>query len=715
MLERFYTGVVRFRKIIFVLFIVLAVAGALMRPLVGVNYDMKDYLPEESLSTRALNVMQKEFGGNMPNCRVMIKDVSYREALQYKEKIEEVDGVEQVMWLDSSMLLADMPLDFVDRDTMNTYFRLHEDSGDQGVRKGDALMNVTVDKDKRQSAVPAIRKVIGDDNCMTGDAVSTAVATEQTVKEIAKTAAASVLLVLVILFLTTRAWVDPIIILAGIGVAILINNGTNLIFGEISFVTNASGSILQLAVSLDYSVFLIHRFEECMAARSVSSEKPGAGTLPSAATAESAMVEALCKCTGSIASSGLTTVIGFLALILMRYKIGPDMGLALAKGVAISLITVFTFTPAMILIMRRWSEKTRHRNLLPDFAGFGRFVRRGMIPAVIVFALVVVPSFLLSNRNSYYFGASHIFGPGTQVGDDKDEIRDVFGSRDTYAVLVPRGDYAKESELTEKLKAIPEITAVTSYSEMIGHTIPSDVLPNKLVGLLVSDHYERMVLSVDAEYEGEETFDLVRKLRRTCADVYGDDYYLAGEGVSTYDLMDTVTSDMLKINLAAVLAVFIILVIMFRKILLPLLLVLSIETAIWINVAIPGLFGSPVFYIAYLIISSVQLGATVDYAILFTDRYRENRLSMDRRDAVVATVRNVTASICTSGSALIIVGFLMGILSSHGILAQLGIFIGRGAICSLIIVFFALPGLLYLFDRFVVKKQDAPCCVSSAP
>ena len=168
--------------------------------------------------------------------------------------------------------------------------------------------------------------------------------------------------------------------------------------------------------------------------------------------------------------------------------------------------------------------------------------------------------------------------------------------------------------------------------------------------------------------------------------------------------MDTVTSDLLKINIAAVLAVFIVLALMFRKLLLPLMLVLSIETAIWINVAIPGLIGHPVFYIAYLIISSVQLGATVDYAILMTDRYRENRLTMGRKEAVVATVCNVTASICTSGSAMIIVGLLMGILSTNGILAQLGVFIGRGAICSLLIVFFALPGLLYLFDRFVVKK-----------
>lgn len=417
------------------------------------------------------------------------------------------------------------------------------------------------------------------------------------------------------------------------------------------------------------------------------------------------MVEALTRSTGSIASSGMTTVIGFLALLLMRFQIGPDMGLALAKGVAISLITVFTFTPSMILLFSKLTDKTRHKKFLPDFAGLGRFVKRVMIPAVIVFALAIVPSFIMSNSNDYYFGASHIFGPGTQVGDEKEEITEIFGNRDTYAIMVPKGTHQQEKELTTKLKEFPQIKSIRSYDETLSAVIPSFILPDKISSLLVSEHEDRIVLDVETEYEGEETFQLVQDLRKTCASVYGDEYYLVGEGVSTYDLMDTVTSDLLKINIAAVLAVFLVLVLMFRKLLLPLLLVASIETAIWINVAVPCLMGQKVFYIAYLIISSVQLGATVDYAILLTSRYRENRLRMPKGDAVVETIRNVTASICTSGSALIIVGFLMGALSTHGILAQLGIFIGRGAICSLLIVFLVLPGLLYVFDRFCVTKD----------
>lgn len=708
MLKRFYSGVIRYRKIIFVVFILAAITGAILKPLVGVNHDMKDYLPEDSPSTQALSAMQEEFDGDIPNARVMIKDVTYKEALSYKTRLEQVDGVEEVTWLDDSSLLSNTPLEFMDQDALDTYFALDKDG-----KTGDALMTVTIDKEKRLEAVSEIRKIIGDENNMGGDAVSTAVATVASEVEIPKVALLSVILVFIILIFITRSWLDPLIILAGIGIAIVINNGTNLIFGEVSFITNASGSILQLAVSLDYSVFLIHRFEECRRARGLDPVNGRAVTDKS--KLEEAMLDALTKSSGSIASSGLTTIIGFLALIFMRFRIGPDMGLALAKGVLISLITVFVFTPSMILLFSRLTDRTRHKRFLPDFTGFGKVVKRLMVPLMIVFVVLIVPSFVISNQNDYYYGASHIFGSGTQVGDDKEEITKVFGEDDTYVVMVPKGDNVRENELTKKLEEIPQVKNIRSYGKTLSQTVPSNILPDSITGLLVSDNYSRIVLSIEAAYEGEETFGLVEKLRNICKDVYGDKYYLAGEGVSTYDLMETTTSDMLKINLIAILTIFMILVIMFRRFLLPLLLVACIETAIWINMAIPYITDSPVFYMVYLIISCVQLGATVDYAILLTSRYREYRAgspeenvpALDKKEAVVETIRSVTASICTSGSALIIVGFLMGVLSTNGILAQLGIFIGRGAICSLLIVLFVLPGLLYTFDRFICVKKTS--------
>lgn len=232
---------------------------------------------------------------------------------------------------------------------------------------------------------------------------------------------------------------------------------------------------------------------------------------------------------------------------------------------------------------------------------------------------------------------------------------------------------------------------------------------------MISDHYSRFVLSVDVPYEGEETFALVQQIRNLAQEYYPDSYYLAGEGVSTYDLMNTVTDDMGKVNLLAIAAVFLVLLLMLHSLSLPVILVLSIEGAIWLNLSVPYLLHQSIFYIAYLIISSVQLGATVDYAILMTDRYKENRMQLSKSEAVVETISNVTVSILTSGSALTVVGLLLGYVSSNQLLAQLGVFIGRGAIFSLLIVLFVLPGLLYIFDRLVMRGSTAaPAKVPSA-
>ncbi|MGN0473513.1 MAG: RND family transporter [Acutalibacteraceae bacterium] len=677
-MKKFFTGIVNHKKSIIAFFMLIFVACAVMGDFVAVNYDMNAYLPEDSHSTVSINVMEEEFDGGIPNVRVMISDITIPEALKYKEKLESVEGVTSVTWLDDAADIT-VPLATLDTDTVETYYK-----------DNTALYSIAVKESYIISGVDDIREIIGDDNAMTGSAVSTAVATENTVKEIQLIAVIAVIFVLIVLIFTTNSWVEPLIVLGGLGVAIVINNGTNLMFGEISFVTNAAGSILQLAVSLDYSVFLIHRFEECRR------ENPDA---------KGAMIDALCKSATSILSSGLTTVIGFLALVLMRFRIGPDLGLALAKGVAISLITVFVFMPALVLCTYKLLDKTRHKNLMPSFNGFGRFVQRIAIPMACVFAVMVIPAYLASNSNSYYYGSSEIFGEETQLGSDTAAIEDKFGKNDTYVLLVPCGDTATETVLSNELHKLPQVTSIISYVDMAGAEIPMEYLDEDTLSQLVSENYSRMVIAVDVPYEGEETFTLVESIRDIANQYYPGEYYLAGSGVSTYDLMDTVTSDMVKVNLLAIGAVFIVLLITLHSISLPIILVLSIETAIWLNLSVPYFMDSTIFYIAYLIISSIQLGATVDYAILMTDRYKENRLSMGKKEAVINTVSGVTISILVSGSVLTTVGLLLGYISTNQLLAQLGIFIGRGAIFSLVIVLFVLPGLLYLFDRLVIGKK----------
>ena len=675
-MKKFYKGVVNHSKLIFVIYAAAVIISLICKSFVSVNYDINDYLPEDSASTVALEVMEEEYEGGITNARVMVSDVTIAEALEYKEALSEVTGVTEITWLDD-VISVEEPLEAQDTDTVETYYK--DDC---------ALFSITVDEEYMDEACSAIREVIGDEGAMTGSIVSTQAATENTVQEISIIAAFAVAFAFIVLILTTTSWAEPVLILLELGIAVIINAGSNIIFGEISFVTNAAGSILQLAVSLDYSVFLLHRFEECRR------QNPDI---------KAAMVDALCQSTSSILSSGITTVISFIALCLMQFLIGPDLGLALAKGVAISLICVFTLMPNMILAGCSIIDRSHHRSFMPKFNGFGKLVQKLMIPLLIVFCIIVVPCYLASNSNSYYYGSSHLFGDGTQYGEDTEAIEEIFGKSDTYVLLVPKDSTATQKALSDELHEVEEITGIISYVDTVGAEIPEEYLDEDTLLQLNSENYTRMVLTVDADYEGEETFALVEEIRAIAQEYYPDSYYLAGQGVSTYDLMDTITTDMVKVNIVAILAVFVVLLISMKSISLPVILVLAIEAAIWINTAIPYFLGNSVFYISYLIISSIQLGATVDYAILFTDRYKEFREEMDKKAAIRKTISTVTTSIMTSASVMAVAGFAMGSVSSNGLLAQLGNFLGIGTICSFMIVFFVLPGMLWLFDGLIQK------------
>ena len=675
-MRKFFRKVVDHPKMIFAIYAAALIVCLCCVPFIEVNYDMNDYLPEDCDSTVALDVMEEEYGGGITNARVMVEDVTVAEALDYKEQLSSAEGVTEVTWLDDVVSLEE-PLEVQDPDTVETYYK-----------DNCALFLVTIDEDLEIEACEAIREIIGDDNALTGNIVATETSTVTTLSETMKVGIFGICFATAMLLLTTTSWLDAFFVMLNLILAVVLNAGSNLIFGEISFVTNAGGSVLQMAVSLDYSVFLLHRFEECRKEYSDPKE---------------AMVEAMVRSAGSIFSSGFTTVISFLALCLMRFQIGPDLGLALAKGIAISLVSVFTLMPNIILCTRGAADKTHHRDIMPSFRRFGRLVQKMMIPLLVVFCILVVPCYMASNSNEYYYGSSHIFGPNTQLGAETERVEEIFGQSDTYVILVPKDSTAAEVELSDALHEVDEITSIVSYVDTVGAEIPEEYLDEGTLSQLNSENYTRMILTVDAEYEGEETFELVEEIRDIIGTYYEDDWYLAGEGVSTYDLMDTVTSDMIKVNLVAIIAVFLVLLFSMKSVTLPFLLLLVIESGIWINLAIPYLRGQGVFYIAYLIISSIQLGVTVDYAILFTNRYLEFRKTCGKKEAIVETISAVTVSIMTSASVLAVVGILMGAGSTHGLVSQLGYFLGIGAICSFILVFFVLPGLLWLFDGLIQR------------
>ncbi|MGF3073287.1 efflux RND transporter permease subunit [Facklamia sp. P13069] len=675
-MEKVFRKILQHDKLVLFFFMIGSVISLLSVPRVQVNYDMNDYLPSDSPSTQALSMMEEEFEGQVPNARLMLENLTIPQALAFKDKISQIKGVDEVLWLDDTVNITE-PLDQYDQELVEAYYK-----------NKNALYSITIDERERIKAVDALRDLIGNRGYLEGAAVNTAVAAESTVEEIGKIIKVTIPVVLVILLITTNYWFEPLILLLTIGVSILLNAGSNLLFGTISFVTSGAGNILLLAVSLDYSVFLLHRFEEN---RQLGME------------AEAAMVKALSQSRGSIASSGLTTGISFAALTLMQFKIGPDLGIALAKGIVISLLTVFILLPVLVIKTYRLMERTKHQPLLPQFRRLGKGVTKMMFPLVVVFAILVVPSFLAQKENNYYYGPEHIFGPETKLGQDSAKIKEHFGQSNRMVLIVPKGEQTKEIALSNQLKKIPEVKEIISYVDTVGPEIPKEFLDAETLKLLESENYSRMILTVDSEYEGEKSFNLVEEIREAADKFYPHQAHLAGESASTYDLMDTITKDNLSVNLISTAAVFIVLAISFKSIIIPFILVLSIETAVWINLATPYFTDQVLFYFSYLLVGAIQLGATVDYAILLARRYLENRERLERKAAIIETISNVTVSIMTSGSAIVLVGSLLGYITTHGILMQLGRLLARGSVFSILIVLFVLPGLLYLFDKPIEK------------
>ena len=681
-MERYTQFLLKHKKLIIGVFVLAAVLCAVLSGLVGVNYNFADYLPDDAASTRALEVMDEEYSQSVPNMRVLVYEVSIPQALAYKEKIADVDGVEEVNWLDDAVDIYE-PLELAEQKTVEDWYK-----------DGNALFSVTVDEKKQDSVIPAVREIIGEENCMSGTAVTSVLAPVNTSVEVQQIMFLAVPIIFLILILTTNSWFEPVLFMITIGVAILINRGTNLMFGTVSFVTNAAGSVLQLAVSMDYSIFLLHRFSE--------NREEG---LP----VEKAMIEAVKQSVGSILSSGLTTVTGFLALVLMRFKIGPDMGWVMSKAIVLSLVSVLCFLPALAISTYRLIDKTQHRTFVPKFDKFAGLVMKLRIPALALVILILPVSFLGQMKNDFFYGGSRVYSTqATQMGRDMEAIDKMFGSSNPVVLMVPKGDMEKEIAMNEELKKLDCVTSVVSYVNSVGNAIPSSFLPSETVSRLYSAHYSRFVITMEAEEKDPDWYEKVNDIRNIGEKYYGDKSQYAGDLVSTEDLKTTITQDNAKVNFLAIAFVFCILLVNFKSLSLPVILTLVIESSIWINLGIPYFRGQTLFYIGYLIISTVQLGATIDYAILFSDRYMDFRKTLPKKEAAFMTLRTCTISILTSAAVLTLAGVILGKVSTNGVLSQLGILIGRGAALSFVLVIFVLPTLLILFDG-VIRRTTLHC------
>lgn len=662
------------RKGIVIVTLVLVAVTALSALGLRTNNNMADYLPADAESTIALELMEQEFSGALPNARVMVSDVTVAQAQDYKARLRGIDGVLSVMWLDDVADLKE-PLETLDAAIVQAYYR-----------DGAALFSVAIEAGKEAHTVTAIYALDDAHTYIAGDAAGSAFFEMLGDLETARAMLILVPMILAMLLLTTTSWFEPVLYLGAIGVAVIVNLGVTALFGEISYVTMAVAPILQLAVSLDYAIFLLHSFEK-------HRQETGDVLI--------AMQRAIRSSFSSVAASAATTMFGFLALLLMKFRIGPDMGRVLVQGIVLSYLSVMVFLPALTLCCCRVLDRTRHRKFIPELKGVNRVLQRVRVPALILAAALVVPCGLAQSRTAFFYGNG---APSTEsrYGSDTARIDALFGQDVSLVLLVPRGSPAKELALCRALGQVENVSGVTAYVTMVGASIPPDYLEKSITQNFYGERYARIILSCNTEAEGDEAFAVVRRVREITAQYY-EESYTCGQSANLYDMKVVVSSDNTVVNLTAVIAIALTLLVTFRSLTLPLILLSIIETAIWINASIPYFTGTAFSYIGYLVINTVQLGATIDYAILTTDGYLQERRSRNRRDAVAEVMHKHLLSVLVSVLTLSLAGFCLYFSSSNVIVSSLGLLLGRGTLLSFVLVVCVLPTLLMLFDKAIGK------------
>lgn len=680
-MRKFSSVVVRHRRGILIAALIVCIISIFLMQAVAVNYDLAGYLPKDAPSTQAMKLVT----ARIPNLQVYVPGLGISEVRAAKEQLSAIPGVEQVLWMDDAQSGIIKPLEVLPDPIRDPFYQ------------DGPLFQVIVAEDAQSDAVPLIRKTFPG-ALLKGQAADNAQTVNTTMSEVASIMIYILPICLGILLIATNHWLEPALFLLAIGAAILANEGSNVILGSVSFVTRAASAVLQLAVSVDYAMFLLHRFN---------------GNREDGMPVEEAMKLAMQQAASSIASSAMTTMFGFLALILMRFGIGQDMGIVLAKGVLLSFLSVMIILPAATVSLAGLMDKTRHRPLMPSFKGFGRLVVR-RAPVLAILVILILPlAFLAQRNNEFVYGSGGMHSPDSPIRMEQKLMEERFGQNRMMLVLVPAGSPVKETAFGNELASLPEVESLVSYAGSVGVQVPSGVLPQAARDQFVDGGYSRLILAVNTPDEGPDAFGLVEQVRALGEKFYPNDAHILGESAVNLDLKTVITGDNLPVLLAGIIAIGLVLLANFGNLLIPLILLVVIEGAIWINMALPFILGESMNYIGYQIVSSVQLGATVDYGILLVQRYLEGRQTRDKKAAAAWALEVSTGSILPPAIILTSAGYLLGFLiKENGVISQMGIIIGQGAAISCGLVLLVLPMLLVWLDKPIMhtflKRRKEP-------
>lgn len=683
MVDRLISFIVRRRNYIEKFFILMVVISAVLSLMVRVNYDLTKYLPSWAPTKQGIDVMEAQFG-YPGTARVMIKDVTIYEAKLYKEKIAKIKGIDSVSWADTATDIYTSQA-FLQAADIEDYYKDNCAVYDVLFKEGDS------DPDS-YAAIDEIREMFGDKCSISGPTVENKTVSVNMAREMPRILTVGVLFIICILTLTTNSWFEPVLFMITMGTAVIINTGTNIIFGTISFISSNAAALLQIAVAMDYSIFLLHTF--------TAEKEKGIGI-------EQAMENALRIAMTSIVSSAFTTVIGFLALALMQFSIGYDIGMVLAKGILCSMLTVLLLMPALILRWQGIIEKLQHKPFIPPLDKFAKrvFGSRFIVAALVI--VLIVPCYVAQGMTHYMYGTSVVgCAEGTPTWQQKKEIDDVFGQSNMIVVVVPNKGNVIEKQLADELEDQPYIRNVTALSTALPQGIPENFLPKSLTEKLHTESFSRMLVNVRSDTETELAFTYDDQIKAIVNRYYPENAYFIGKTPVAKDIKGIILKDNKEVNMISILGVALVVFMAFGSLAITLVVLVPIEVAIYVNMALPYLYNEKLAFLGYLMVSSMQLGATVDYSILLTSNYLAMRKEEpDKKQAAIKTISKSTLSIMTSGMVLTIVGYGLNFMSSVPTVVDLGHLIGRGGLFSMVFVLTLLPLLLTLFDGTIQRGR----------
>lgn len=744
--------IVKFRTLFLIGFIAAGIASIFTASKVEVINELTDYLPEDTETRQGLDIMDAEFV-TFGTAKVMVENIGFKEAQELADSLEEIKGVSSVSF-------------YEEEDEDEAEITNAEDLKD-AYNNLSALYSITFDTEEEddiaQYAIADIREALSD-----YDAYFYTTVDKDDSKDLQEDMKgiliAAVIIIVLVLFFTSTTYMEIPIFMLVFGMAALLNAGTNFMFGSISFISNAVGTVLQLALAIDYAIIMFHRFME---ERHVFEP-------------EEALIEALSKAIPEISSSSLTTVAGMVALMFMQFGIGPDLGKVLTKAIILSMLSVFCFMPALIMNFTDQIENSMHKSFVPKIDFWGKLVVTIRHITLPIFVVLIFVSFYFSSKCNYNYDKNSVESAKmNEYLTAKREINKNFQIDNTMAILVPKGDYNSEAAILDRIEKLDRVENTLGMANVTVDEDEEYVLTDRLTAQqfaevadldvdtarllyrfyawkqekygaflngiddfdvslidmidfiygeeenetfdfdedmsqdivdmhkavcdardqLEGEEFDRLIFTVSGPVEGKETFELVDAVRDIAYDYYKE-VYVVGDSTSNYDLSKSFLTDNMKISIMTAVFVLLILFFTFNNVSMPVVLVTTIQSSIWINFSIPYLTNSDMFFLSYLIVSAIQMGATIDYAIVITSRYVELRQSIaDKKECIVTTLNQSFATIITSGSILTIASFAIGKMTSNSVIASLGSTLGKGTLTSIVLVMLILPQLLYVFDK----------------